>query len=84
MRSPPQGDLRESSALSQRHFTSQVEEAAKFCDEVGYPVLVRPSYVLSGAAMNVVRSADDLDRYLREAVSVSFCVTHGRIQFVSL
>eukprot|EP00041_Stephanoeca_diplocostata_P038083 m.1475849 g.1475849 ORF g.1475849 m.1475849 type:complete len:1525 (+) comp25156_c0_seq6:241-4815(+) len=50
---------------------TSVEEASKFCDDVGYPVLVRPSYVLSGAAMNVVRSADDLDRYLREAVSVS-------------
>eukprot|EP00040_Diaphanoeca_grandis_P039152 m.258265 g.258265 ORF g.258265 m.258265 type:complete len:1509 (-) comp36354_c0_seq1:42-4568(-) len=50
---------------------SSTAEAAKFCDEVGYPVLVRPSYVLSGAAMNVVRSGEDLSRYLGEAVAVS-------------
>lgn len=47
------------------------EEAAEFCDRVGYPVLVRPSYVLSGAAMNVVRSKKDLNRYLDEAAEVS-------------
>ncbi|ORZ40002.1 protein URA1 [Catenaria anguillulae PL171] len=47
------------------------EEAAKFCEDVGYPVLVRPSYVLSGAAMNVVNSADDLSSYLSQAVAVS-------------
>ncbi|KAI9271510.1 hypothetical protein BDA99DRAFT_556747 [Phascolomyces articulosus] len=47
------------------------EEAQEFCDTVGYPVLVRPSYVLSGAAMNVVFSKDDLKAYLREASSVS-------------
>ncbi|KAI8388557.1 uncharacterized protein BYT42DRAFT_491442 [Radiomyces spectabilis] len=47
------------------------EEAEIFCDKVGYPVLVRPSYVLSGAAMNVVSSKDDLASYLREAAAVS-------------
>ncbi|KAI9321019.1 hypothetical protein BX666DRAFT_2024622 [Dichotomocladium elegans] len=47
------------------------EEAQEFCDKVGYPVLVRPSYVLSGAAMNVVFSKDDLAAYLKEATAVS-------------
>lgn len=47
------------------------EEANGFCDKVGYPVLVRPSYVLSGAAMNVVYSRDDLKNYLDLAVNVS-------------
>ncbi|RKP39607.1 hypothetical protein BJ085DRAFT_17869 [Dimargaris cristalligena] len=47
------------------------EEANEFCSKVGYPVLVRPSYVLSGAAMNVVFSPDDLTSYLNEATAVS-------------
>ncbi|KAI9318188.1 hypothetical protein BX666DRAFT_2026596 [Dichotomocladium elegans] len=47
------------------------DEASAFCDKVGYPVLVRPSYVLSGAAMNVVFSNDDLAVYLKEAAAVS-------------
>lgn len=46
-------------------------EAKSFCDNVGYPVLVRPSYVLSGAAMNVVFSEDDLQSYLGQAAEVS-------------
>merc|ERR1712093_395536 len=50
---------------------STLEEAHAFCDKVDYPVLVRPSYVLSGAAMNVVYSADDLDNYLTQAANVS-------------
>ena len=50
---------------------STYEEAAKFAEDVGYPVLVRPSYVLSGAAMNVVRTPTDLRRYLTEASAVS-------------
>ncbi|KAL1959073.1 hypothetical protein VTO42DRAFT_2859 [Malbranchea cinnamomea] len=50
---------------------TSVEEAAEFCDRVGYPVLVRPSYVLSGAAMNTVYSKDDLASYLNQAVEVS-------------
>ncbi|KIJ53375.1 hypothetical protein M422DRAFT_25753 [Sphaerobolus stellatus SS14] len=48
-----------------------LQEAEIFCDKVGYPVLVRPSYVLSGAAMNVVSSADDLHNYLTQASAVS-------------
>jgi len=47
------------------------EAATKFCDKVGYPVLVRPSYVLSGAAMNVVSTRDDLANYLTQAAEVS-------------
>ncbi|WVQ99895.1 carbamoyl-phosphate synthase, large subunit [Kwoniella sp. CBS 9459] len=46
-------------------------EAKSFCDKVGYPVLVRPSYVLSGAAMNVVFGEDDLESYLSQATDVS-------------
>ncbi|KAJ3989224.1 hypothetical protein F5890DRAFT_1487470 [Lentinula detonsa] len=47
------------------------EEAEAFCEKVGYPVLVRPSYVLSGAAMNVVSTGDDLANYLTQAAAVS-------------
>ncbi|KAG8920509.1 hypothetical protein FRC02_000872, partial [Tulasnella sp. 418] len=47
------------------------DEAHEFCAKVGYPVLVRPSYVLSGAAMNVVYSRDDLSNYLNQATAVS-------------
>lgn len=47
------------------------EEAEAFCNKAGFPVLVRPSYVLSGAAMNVVSSVDDLSDYLTKATAVS-------------
>ncbi|KAJ2133543.1 Carbamoyl-phosphate synthase [Coemansia sp. RSA 921] len=50
---------------------TQHEDAEEFCAEVGYPVLVRPSYVLSGAAMNVVATASDLKSYLDQAATVS-------------
>ncbi|KAI5290081.1 hypothetical protein KEM54_002496 [Ascosphaera aggregata] len=50
---------------------SSFEEASTFCNTVGYPVLVRPSYVLSGAAMNTVYSQDDLASYLNQAAEVS-------------
>jgi carbamoyl-phosphate synthase/aspartate carbamoyltransferase len=50
---------------------TSVEEARGFCDKVGYPVLVRPSYVLSGAAMNTVYSEHDLASYLGQAADVS-------------
>jgi carbamoyl-phosphate synthase large subunit len=47
-------------------------EAAKaFAEKVGYPVLVRPSYVLSGAAMSVATSDADLEKYLKHAAKVS-------------
>ncbi|KAI0999263.1 hypothetical protein K3495_g8933 [Podosphaera aphanis] len=47
------------------------DEAREFCKKVQYPVLVRPSYVLSGAAMNTVYSEADLEAYLRQAAEVS-------------
>lgn len=47
------------------------EEAKAFCQKVSYPVLVRPSYVLSGAAMNTVYSEGDLENYLQQAAEVS-------------
>lgn len=50
---------------------TSIGEAEAFCSRVGYPVLVRPSYVLSGAAMNVVYSSEDLESYLKQAVDVS-------------
>ncbi len=48
-----------------------IEEASAFAEEVGYPVLVRPSYVLSGQAMRVIWSRADLARFLSEAARVS-------------
>ncbi|CAG8592366.1 19584_t:CDS:2 [Dentiscutata erythropus] len=50
---------------------SSLEEAEQFADKVGYPVLVRPSYVLSGAAMNVCHTREALHKNLSEAASVS-------------
>lgn len=47
------------------------QSAKLFCDTVGYPCLVRPSYVLSGAAMNVAYSDSDLEMFLSSAVAVS-------------
>ncbi len=47
------------------------DEIHKFIDEVGFPVLVRPSYVLSGAAMNVCSNDEELQRFLRLAANVS-------------
>ncbi|HEX9434498.1 MAG TPA: carbamoyl-phosphate synthase large subunit, partial [Burkholderiales bacterium] len=46
-------------------------EAVKLAEEVGYPVVVRPSYVLGGRAMEIVHQQSDLERYMREAVKVS-------------
>lgn len=48
-----------------------MRSAIDFCEEVGYPCLVRPSYVLSGAAMNVAHTAHDLETYLKSASDVS-------------
>ncbi|XP_042324499.1 CAD protein isoform X2 [Sceloporus undulatus] len=50
---------------------SDMESAKQFCCKVGYPCVVRPSYVLSGAAMNVAYSDSDLERFLNNAVAVS-------------
>ncbi|XP_008545461.2 CAD protein [Microplitis demolitor] len=50
---------------------TNLQSAIEFCEEVGYPCLVRPSYVLSGAAMNVAHSHQDLKSYLKNASDVS-------------
>lgn len=50
---------------------TSVAEAEKFAEAVSYPVLVRPSYVLSGAAMTVIRSKDELKEKLEAASNVS-------------
>jgi len=47
------------------------EQAVSLAEEIGYPLVVRPSYVLGGRAMEIVYGEDDLRRYMREAVSVS-------------
>ena len=53
-----------------RELTS-FDDIHRFIDEVGFPVLVRPSYVLSGAAMNVCSNNEELERFLRLAANVS-------------
>jgi carbamoyl-phosphate synthase large subunit len=50
---------------------TSIEDIYKFVDEVGFPVLIRPSYVLSGAAMNVVSNRDQLQHFLTLAANVS-------------
>ncbi|SLN74255.1 carbamoyl-phosphate synthase large subunit [Oceanibacterium hippocampi] len=59
LRQPPNGIAR---ALEDAHETAR---------KIGFPVVVRPSYVLGGRAMEIVRDAQSLDRYMREAVQVS-------------
>ncbi len=46
-------------------------EAIRLAEEIGYPLVVRPSYVLGGRAMEIVQAQDELERYMREAVKVS-------------
>ena len=50
---------------------TSIEEIHHFTDRIGFPVLIRPSYVLSGAAMNVVSNKEELDNYLHMAARVS-------------
>ena len=50
---------------------TSMDEIGQFVDRVGFPVLVRPSYVLSGAAMNVCSNQDELERFLQLAANVS-------------
>ncbi len=50
---------------------TSMEDVQVFIDRVGFPVLVRPSYVLSGAAMNVCSNQDELERFLKLATNVS-------------
>ncbi len=49
----------------------ETEQAVKLAEEIGYPLVVRPSYVLGGRAMEIVYGEEDLRRYMLEAVSVS-------------
>ncbi len=49
----------------------ETEQAVRLAEEIGYPLVVRPSYVLGGRAMEIVYGEEDLRRYMREAVSVS-------------
>ncbi|HDR88280.1 MAG TPA: carbamoyl-phosphate synthase (glutamine-hydrolyzing) large subunit [Bacteroidetes bacterium] len=50
---------------------SDLSDIYDFVEKIGFPVLVRPSYVLSGAAMNVVSNRDELDHFLKLAADVS-------------
>jgi carbamoyl-phosphate synthase large subunit len=50
---------------------TSMEDIDRFVERVGFPVLVRPSYVLSGAAMNVCSNRDELERFLKLAANVS-------------
>lgn len=50
---------------------TSMEDIGKFIEKVGFPVLVRPSYVLSGAAMNVCSNQEELERFLKLAANVS-------------
>lgn len=50
---------------------TSMRDISEFIDRVGFPVLVRPSYVLSGAAMNVCSNNDELERFLKLAANVS-------------
>ncbi len=49
---------------------TSLENAEEFADEVGYPVLIRPSYVLSGAAMSIALSKHELRKYLKKASEI--------------
>jgi len=49
---------------------TSIDEAEKFAETVGYPVLVRPSYVLSGAAMSIALSKQELKQYLKKASEI--------------
>ena len=51
--------------------SASMDDINEFVDEVGFPVLVRPSYVLSGAAMNVCSNQEELERFLKLAANVS-------------
>ena len=59
------------SASSSRPTAPRTEDEACVWPEIGYPLVVRPSYVLGGRAMEIVHEPRDLERYMREAVKVS-------------
>ncbi len=51
---------------------SEAEQALTLAEEIGYPIVVRPSYVLGGRAMEIVYSSEDLHAYMTSAIRVSF------------
>ena len=51
---------------------SEADEALRLADEIGYPLVVRPSYVLGGRAMEIVHNPEDLEAYMTSALRVSF------------
>ena len=61
------------------NYHSNLNEAKSFAQEVGFPVIVRPSYVLSGAAMKVVWSQDELKTYVKLQVKN---IHNGITQFI--
>lgn len=64
--------LQENGLLQPPNRTARTpEDAMRLAEEIGYPLVVRPSYVLGGRAMEIVRQPSDLERYMREAVRVS-------------
>jgi carbamoyl-phosphate synthase large subunit len=64
--------LREAGLTQPENRTARTpEEAERLAEEIGYPLVVRPSYVLGGRAMEIVHGREDLQRYMREAVQVS-------------
>ena len=56
-----------------------LQSAIEFCEEVGYPYLVRPSYVLSGAAMKVANKNLGLENYIKVASSVNFFLSFFKL-----
>ena len=52
-------------------YATSEKEAVKIAEKIGYPVLVRPSYVLGGRAMEIVYDREELERYIKEAVRVT-------------
>jgi carbamoyl-phosphate synthase large subunit len=62
---------------------SDLASARLFAEQCGFPVIVRPSYVLSGAAMAVVHSADDLQGYLEQATAIASAVAGGATVVIS-
>jgi len=50
---------------------SRLDDAVSFAESVGYPVIVRPSYILSGSSVKVIYAADDLERYLAQVLAAS-------------
>ena len=65
--------LIESLGLKQprNEIVTNIEQAKKSADGIGYPLVVRPSYVLGGRAMEIVTNSTDLEKYMKEAVDVS-------------